>query len=104
MTVVRLANNKLVIFSAIALAEAEMTTLETFGRPSYLIVPSEIHRMDARIWKDRYPDLVVIARGGARADRVEKIVHVDETTATFEIPTSSSLSCRARTRAISRFK
>lgn len=85
MNVVRLSDGKLVIFSAIALDEAEMTALETFGRPCYLIVPSDIHRMDAKIWKERYPELIVIAPSGAR-DKVEKIVHVDQTTATFDDP------------------
>lgn len=85
MNIVRLSDGKLVIFSAIALDEAEMTAVESFGRPSYLIVPSEIHRMDAKIWKERYPDLIVIAPSGAR-DRVEQIVHVDQTTASFDDP------------------
>lgn len=85
MTVVRLSGGRLVIFSAIALDEAEMQALETFGSPAYLIVPSDIHRMDAKIWKDRYPNLVVIAPAGAR-EQVEKIVHVDQTTATFNDP------------------
>ncbi len=85
MTVVRLANGNLVVFSAIALDEAEMTALETFGTPTYLIVPSEIHRMDAKIWKDRYPNMIVIAPSGAK-DKVEEVVHVDQTIASFEDP------------------
>jgi hypothetical protein len=85
MTIVRLASGKLIIFSAIALDEEEMEAVETFGTPSYLIVPSDIHRMDAKIWKTRYPELVVIAPAGSR-DKVEKIVHVDQTTARFDDP------------------
>jgi len=53
MTVARLNDGRLVIFSAIALDEGEMRQLEAFGTPAYLIVPSDIHRMDAKIWKDR---------------------------------------------------
>src|SRR5690349_7983875 len=60
MTVVRLASARLVIYSAIALHEDEMHALESFGVPSYLIVPNELHRMDARIWKERYPLLRVL--------------------------------------------
>jgi hypothetical protein len=85
MTVVRLQNGQLVIFSAIALDELEMRALEDFGAPGYLIVPSDIHRMDARIWKERYPRLVVIAPAGAR-DKVEEVVHVDVTSADFGDP------------------
>src|SRR5476651_662911 len=61
MTVVRLADSRLVIYSAIALDDDEMTALEAFGQPAYLIVPSDKHRLDAKIWKDRYPALKVVA-------------------------------------------
>jgi hypothetical protein len=82
MTVVRLADKRLVIFSAIALDEAEMRALEDWGRPSYLIVPNERHRKDARIWKDRYPALTVVAPEGARAKAAE-VVPVDAATVDF---------------------
>src|SRR5450631_2093439 len=85
MTVVQLSDARLVIFSAIALHEDEMKRLETFGRPTFLIVPSSIHRMDAKIWKDRYPDIVVIAPAGAR-DKVKEVVPVDATTMDFADP------------------
>src|ERR1022692_3085 len=67
MTVVRLKDSRLVIFSAIALDEDEMAALEAFGRPAYLIVPSDKHRLDAKIWKNRYPEMQVVAPEGARA-------------------------------------
>jgi hypothetical protein len=76
MTVVRLSNGMLVIYSAIALDEAEMRALEDFGAPAFLIVPNAIHRMDAGIWKERYPLMRVIAPAGAR-EKVEEVVHVD---------------------------
>lgn len=82
MTVARLADGRLVIFSAIALDEPEMEQLEAFGTPSYLVVPGDIHRMDAKIWKDRYPSLIVIAPAGAR-EKVQQVVPVDMTSADF---------------------
>ena len=82
MTVVRLQNGKLVVYSAIALDEAEMRALEDFGEPAYLVVPNDIHRMDAKIWKDRYKELVVIAPAGVRK-KVAEIVPVDRTTVDF---------------------
>jgi hypothetical protein len=85
MTAVRLADGRVVIYSAIALHEAEMAVLEAFGTPSFLIVPNDIHRMDAKTWKDRYPALKVIAPAAARA-KVEEIVHVDATTIDFSDP------------------
>jgi hypothetical protein len=85
MTVVRLKDGRLVIFSAIALDEAEMRRLEDFGAPAFLIVPSDHHRMDAKIWKHRYPALCVVAPPGARA-AVEDAVPVDATEPDFGDP------------------
>jgi hypothetical protein len=85
MTVVQLSDHRLVVYSAIALHEAEMSALESFGLPAYLIVPGDLHRMDAKIWKDRYPAMTVIAPAGART-KVEEIVHVDETSVDFGDP------------------
>ena len=85
MTVVRLKDGRLVIFSAIALAEGEMKRLEDFGAPAFLVVPSDHHRMDAKIWKQRYPALRVIAPPGAR-EAVEEAVPVDSTEGDFGDP------------------
>ena len=85
MTVVRLNASRLVIYSAIALDENEMRTIENFGRPAFLVVPSDKHRLDAKIWKDRYPAMQVITPAGARA-KVEEVVHVDTTAPSFDDP------------------
>ncbi len=60
MTVVRLNDSRLVVWSAIALDERETATFEAFNRPAFLIVPNDHHRLDARAWKDRYPQMQVI--------------------------------------------
>jgi hypothetical protein len=78
MTVVGLSGDRTAIFSAIALDEPEMARIELLGKPSFLIVPGDAHRMDARIWKDRYPDIEVMTPPGAR-DAVAEIVPVDST-------------------------
>ncbi len=82
MTVVRLNDSRLVVWSAIALDEQEMATLEAFGRPAFLIVPNDHHRLDARAWKDRYPQMQVVAPEGSRA-KVEEVVPVDTTAPDF---------------------
>jgi hypothetical protein len=83
MTVVRLSGSRLIVFSAIALDDDEMASLEEFGRPAFLIVPSDKHRLDAKIWKNRYPQMQVIAPQGARA-KVERIVPVNTVTPDFD--------------------
>jgi len=85
MTVVRLRDGRLVIYSAIALDEDEMTALDDYGTPAFLIVPGRIHRMDAKTWKDRYPSLVVVSPAGARK-KVEEVVPVDATEVDFGDP------------------
>ena len=82
MTVVRLNDSRLVVWSAIALDEQEMATFEAFGRPAFLIVPNDHHRLDARAWKDRYPQMQVVAPEGSRA-KVEEVVPVDTTAPDF---------------------
>jgi len=85
MTVVRLTDATLVVFSAIALDEDEMSALEAYGRPAVLIVPSDKHRLDAKTWKDRYPKIQVVAPEGARA-KVEEVVQVDTVTPRLDDP------------------
>jgi hypothetical protein len=85
MTIVRLADSRLVIFSAVALKEDDMRRVDDFGTPAFLIVPNEIHRMDAKIWKDRYPKMRVLTPERARS-KVQQIVAVDSTSGNFGDP------------------
>ena len=85
MTVARLDDGRLVVYSAIALHEDEMNELERYGTPAFLVVPNDIHRMDARIWKQRYPQMVVVAPFGSR-DKVAEVVRVDATAIDLEDP------------------
>jgi len=85
MCVVRLRDGRLVIWSAIALDESEMARLEAFGRPAWLVVPGDDHRMDAKIWLQRYPHLDVATPAGAR-DKVLEVVPVDSSAPDFDDP------------------
>ena len=78
MTVVALCGHRTAIYSAIALDEPQMAEIEALGRPSFLIVPGDAHRLDAKIWKKRYPDIAVLAPPGAQA-KVAEAVPVDAT-------------------------
>ena len=78
MVVVRLAGGRLLVWNAIALDEPEMKELEAWGTPGVLVVPNGMHRVDARIWKQRYPSLTVIAPPGAQK-KIAQIVAVDRT-------------------------
>jgi len=78
MTVIALPGRRTAIWSAIALDDAEMARIDGLGTPSFLIVPNRAHRLDARIWKARYPAIRVLTPPGAR-QAVEEVVPVDAT-------------------------
>jgi len=85
MTVVRLRDGRLVIFSAMSLDDSQMAVLESFGEPAFMIVPNDHHRLDAYSWQLRYPTIRVIAPAGARR-KIEKVVLVDASFADFGDP------------------
>lgn len=85
MTVIRLRDGRLVIWSAVALDEPAMAQLEAFGPPAFLIVPSDHHRLDAAAWKSRYPAMQVVAPRGA-VDKINEVVPVDTTEPDFGDP------------------
>jgi hypothetical protein len=101
MVVVRLADKRLVIWNAIALDEPEMKELEAWGTPTFLIVPNGMHRLDARIWKQRYPGLTVIAPPGAKK-KIEEIVTIDRTSGDLGDPsvTLTFPACTAEREAL----
>jgi hypothetical protein len=78
MTVVALSGGRSAIFSAIALKEPDMRRIEELGKPTFLIVPNGHHRLDARIFKQRFPKLKILCPQGAK-DSVSKAVSVDST-------------------------
>ena len=86
MTVARTQAGELVVFSPIALAEPEMGKLVAFGRPTYLVVPNEIHRLDVKPWKERFPEMKVIAPPGSVA-KVQELLPVDTPTLDTGDPT-----------------
>ncbi len=76
MVLYKLSDSTLLIHSGIALDEAGMMQLESLGEPKIIIVPNRIHRLDARAYKQRYPNLIVVAPAAAKP-YVEEFVTVD---------------------------
>lgn len=76
MVLYRLADSSLLIHSAIALNEQTMAQLESLGTPKILVVPNRIHRLDANVYKQRYPQLIVVCPAAAK-QYVEEVVEVD---------------------------
>ncbi len=91
MTVVGLSGGRTAIFSAIPLVETEMERIEALGEPSFLIVPSGIHRLDIRPFKARYPKARVVAPAAAR-EQVSEAVRVDLVTDRLDDPDAHFLT------------
>ena len=82
MTIVVLHDGRTVVFSPVALHEPAMRAIEKLGTPAFMVVPNGFHRLDSRIWKERFPKTKVICPPGAKA-RVEEAVAVDATSDVF---------------------
>lgn len=78
MVIARDARGGLVIHNGICMDEAEMAEIEAWGEPRVLVVPNGFHRLDAKRFKDRYPNIRVYCPRGGRA-RVAELVAVDGT-------------------------
>jgi len=66
----------LLLHSVVALNPEGMAALEALGTPRIMIVPSGLHRADASVYKERYPDLQVVAPR-ACIPKVEQVLPVD---------------------------
>jgi hypothetical protein len=76
MSIVRLADGRLLFHNAVPLREPDMSALEAWGTPTFLVVPNRFHRLDLHAWKARYPGLRVLAPAEAAA-AVAQVVPVD---------------------------
>lgn len=83
MAVARLQDGGLVLHNPIALDDAAMARLDAWGTPSVLVAPNGWHRLDAKIFKDRYPTARVLTPRGSRA-KVAEVVDVDLTYDEYE--------------------
>ena len=61
MTIYRLPDGRLLLYSVVAMHAADMEVLENLGRPAIMVMPHDRHQMDAPFYKRRYPDLRILA-------------------------------------------
>ncbi len=70
MTIYRLPDGRLILYSVIAMHEDGMRALEALGTPAIMIMPHDRHQMDAPFYKRRYPNLRVLAPDPGKARNV----------------------------------
>jgi hypothetical protein len=78
MSIGKRADGSLVIHNGIALTEPEMAEIEAWGKVGKLLVPNGYHRLDAKVFHDRYPAAKVLCPAGTRK-RVAQVVPVSGT-------------------------
>jgi hypothetical protein len=76
MCIARLGDGRLLFMNGVPLRDEAMREVEGFGKPAFLLVPNGYHRLDIAAYKERYPQLRVLAGEGSRK-RVEEKVPVD---------------------------
>lgn len=103
MTLARMRDGRVVVHNAIALEEDLMKELEAWGEPAFLVVPNGFHRQDAKIWKQRYPKMKVLAPRGSKS-RIAKVVAVEgeltELPADDDVKLEYLDGCKAREGAL----
>lgn len=77
-TLVRCSDGSLLIHSGIAADARTMDQLDALGPVKWLVVPNAYHRLDAYVFKARYPQARVLCPRGATA-KVREVVEVDGT-------------------------
>lgn len=75
MAVHRMADGGLWLHSVIALEASQQEALEALGPVAWIVVPSGMHRLDAAVYAERYPEAQVVCPAAARA-KVEQVVTV----------------------------
>jgi hypothetical protein len=88
MMIARRSDGRLVFFNAVPLEEPDMKELEAWGTPGFLVVPNAFHRLDIHAFKQRYPEMKVVAPTPVR-EKVSQVVPVELSTA--EVPTDSDV-------------
>jgi len=78
MTIARRGDGGLVVHNAIAADAPAMAAIAALGEIRLILVPSGFHRLDARVFHERFPAAQVVCPAGARA-KVAQIVPVNAT-------------------------
>jgi hypothetical protein len=80
MTIAARGDGGLVVHNAIAADDPTMAAIAALGEIRAIVVPNGFHRLDAKVFHERFPAAQVVCPAGARA-KVEQVVPV---TATYD--------------------
>src|SRR5262249_4993969 len=90
MSLVRLADGRLVFHNAVPVDDVALAKLRAWGEPAILLVPMHLHAIDAHAFRAKLGVKVYTSK--ATVDKTREIVEVD---GTFEdLPADPALACR----------
>ncbi len=98
MAIAKRADGRLVMHNGIALEDEAMKAIDAWGEVSEILVPNGYHRLDAKVFHDRYPKARILCPAGARK-KVEEVVKVDGTYEDFGQDANVSLETLEGTAA-----
>lgn len=78
MLVARLPDGRLWLHSVVALDEPTLAELTALGPVGWIVVPSGMHRLDAAVYAERFPEAQVLCPAAAQ-DKVAEVVAVHAT-------------------------
>ena len=73
MTIAKRGDGTLVIHNAMALEDAAMQAIDAWGKVAFLLVPNGWHRLDAKVFAERYPQAKVLCPSGSRKKVAEVV-------------------------------
>jgi hypothetical protein len=71
-------SQRLVIYNGVSINDTTVKEIEKLGTPTVLVVPNSMHREDAAIWKQKYPNIVVVCPSIGK-EAVMEVVNVNMT-------------------------
>ena len=71
-------SNRLVIYNGVSISDATLKDIEALGTPTILVVPNRMHREDAAIWKNKFPNMLIVCPSIAKLEAFQE-VNVDMT-------------------------
>lgn len=75
MAVIRLPENRLFLWSPVAIGEELRAAVDALGEVRYLVAPNSLHHLFLEPWKSAYPEAALYAAPGLRQKRPD--IHFD---------------------------
>ena len=66
-------SNRLVVYNGVSISDSTLKEIEILGTPTILVVPNKTHREDAAIWKNKFPNMLVVCPSIAKLESLQEV-------------------------------